>query len=327
LEGTDLVKEFMHKKKLKSVIRNGICGLVRMVVHFHLDFLIKGLVTVISFSPCSRYLHLITRSMAEKDLPLATAIVQRGIKRQIREKLSDIVNKSTARNFQVLLELDYVKKKKFRVLDKVLSVLEGGGFRPFLSFGLLLGMIRERDFMDHDWDLDIGVFTSEALSEDVRNILLPAGFEVDHFEGGEWPCRIKVFDPSFPVSIDIVFFHWENNTLLTYVKYAGHIIIRKRKPFNLSQDKFLGRHVWVPLHPDEFLKENYGPWKVKSDYHHYILSSPLTDFSHPVIRYCLLQELFLSLAVKRFHHVRSLLKIAKTHFKEDPFFKEICLYE
>ncbi|MGQ3684036.1 MAG: hypothetical protein ACUBOA_03335 [Candidatus Loosdrechtia sp.] len=300
---------------------------MHLALHFHLGFLIKVLAEVILYSPFSRYLHLITKPVAERDIPLATTIAQRGIKRQVREKLSDVVNTSTVKNFKVLPELNYVKKEKFRVLDKVLSVLEGNGIRPFLSFGLLLGMVREADIMNHDKDLDIGVFTSEALSGDVRGILLSAGFEVKHFEGGEWPCRIKVFDPLFPVSIDIVFFHRENDTLLTYVKYAGYTIIRKRKPFGLRQDTFLGRHVWVPSHPEEFLIENYGQWKVKPDYYHYILSSPLTDFSQPVIHYCLLQELFLSLAVKRFHHVRSLLKIARTHFKEDTFFKNICLYE
>jgi hypothetical protein len=200
---------------------------------------------------------------------------------------------------------------KFDVLNEVLNAIESKGIRPFLCFGTLLGMIREQSFMLHDLDLDIGILTSEASLKKIKFLLKEAGFKIIFYEGNDWPCRLKVIKKCYSLIIDIIFFHKENNHLLTYVKYADNYIIRKRKYFDLIQDNFLGRKVWLPEKPEEHLTENYLVWKKKSDYSHFLLTSPFTDFSLPIIEYCLFEQFYFELTRNNFLKAKCIYNIAK----------------
>src|SRR5690606_13925305 len=56
-------------------------------------------------------------------------------------------------------------------LTKVLAALESQGSRPFLCFCVLLGFMREGDFMKHDADLDLGLLLREHSCAQIHDIL------------------------------------------------------------------------------------------------------------------------------------------------------------
>jgi len=176
---------------------------------------------------------------------------------------------------------------KREALRHVLATFEAAGLRPFLCFGLLLGLVREGDFLPHDADLDIGFFYPDASCADVARILQEAGYEITQRYPDPWPCRISARWKALKLGVDIVFFKREGPHLLTFARYMGNILIRRRTSFSLQRTTFCGMEVWVPEAPERFLDENYGTWQEKTPYHHFILTSPLTDFSVPEVRYLL----------------------------------------
>ena len=53
-----------------------------------------------------------------------------------------------------------VRKKEFLMICDVLDIL---GVNYFLNTGILLGAVRNNDFIKWDWDIEISVFTDELL--------------------------------------------------------------------------------------------------------------------------------------------------------------------
>lgn len=186
-------------------------------------------------------------------------------------------------------EIKFTKTMKLEVLSAVIQQLEQSSIRPFLSFGTLLGFIREGGFMNHDMDLDIGIFHDETGCDEVYQKFNNGRFKIVLYEPDPWPCRLKVIVPTISdkLTVDIVFFKKEGNKLLTYSRILDKPIIRRRQMFGLVRRNIGNLPVWIPDPPEVFLDENYTNWDKKSDFHHYILTSPLTDFKSDLVRYFL----------------------------------------
>lgn len=283
--------------------------IVRLFLFLKLKIVLIFISLILMKTFFRKYIYHFIYEIAKYDIILAQTIYKIGIKKYLsNHSTNNIINK----NPKISIKL-YTVEETFYILDKTLSLIESERIRPFLCFGTLLGMIREKSFMEHDLDLDIGILTSEANSSDIKNILKKFGYKIIHYEKGNWPCRLKVYYKKFQIIIDFIFFHKENNHLLTYVKYANNYIIRKRKSFNLVQKEFLGRKVWIPENPEEFLKENYKNWEKKSDYSHFLLTSPFTDFSLPVVHYTLFEQMYFELSRDNINKFNSILQIAKNN--------------
>lgn len=213
-------------------------------------------------------------------------------------------------------EVAISSEEKAAVLGDLVDLFEQRGWRPFLCFGGLLGKIREDDFMDHDNDLDIGFFYPETPCNAVRECLMAAGYSITVWDPDPWPCRIKACKSGSDLSIDIVFFKDDGRFRLTYSRYLSRTLVRKRQQFALKRTRLRGVTVWIPANAEEHLTENYGNWQQRSRYHHYILTSRLTDFSIPEVRYLL--TITLVSALLRGQHVRSeaLISIGLQHYHD-----------
>jgi len=181
------------------------------------------------------------------------------------------------------------KSTKMAVLSEVVLQLEKSNIRPFLSFGTLLGFVREGGFIDHDLDLDLGIFHDETGCDVVYQVLNSSTFNIVLYEPDPWPGRVKVTVPSISESltVDIVFFKKQGDKLLTYSRILDKPIIRHRQSFGLARKNLGKLPIWIPDPPEVFLDENYTNWNNKSDFHHYILTSPLTNFSSDLVRFYL----------------------------------------
>lgn len=102
------------------------------------------------------------------------------------------------------------KEKAFENLCLFKEIADRNGFRFFLAYGTLLGAIREKDFIDHDEDIDLG-----ADYQDVE-LFMSMLFELrDHgFEVARWDDRGLISIIRNNEYIDIYFFKEYNEKLL-----------------------------------------------------------------------------------------------------------------
>ena len=102
------------------------------------------------------------------------------------------------------------KEKAFENLCLFKEIADRNGFRFFLAYGTLLGAIREKDFIDHDEDIDLG-----ADYQDVE-LFMSMLFELrEHgFEVARWDDRGLISIIRNNEYIDIYFFKEYNDKLL-----------------------------------------------------------------------------------------------------------------
>jgi len=216
----------------------------------------------------------------------------------------------------------YTKEEKLSGLDSTLKVVSQVADRPFLCFGTLLGLVREKDFITHDMDIDIGLMAPEVSCPELKNLLKAEGFQILLYEGPTWPCRIYGRTP-IGIPFDLVFFQPDEDKFLTYTRYLNHLLIRRRTQFKLEQVDFLRRRVWIPSPPEIFLDENYGNWRQPSKYHNYILTSQLTDFSMPIVKYTARKQFFRLCTKGHIKKAKALLDLVTNLYPEDPFWKQV----
>lgn len=182
------------------------------------------------------------------------------------------------------------ESERIKTLQDIQGLLSRHGIRAFLCFGTLLGLVREKRFLPHDSDIDLGIFYDESGADRVYEILKREGYRLYTIERDPWPCRLQVRHPETHVFCDLVFFKREEGVFKTFTIFNGHILIRERTPFNLAESTLHGIQVLIPEAPERFLTENYGQWQSPNNYHHYILSSALTDYRTPFVKYLFLEQ-------------------------------------
>jgi len=143
----------------------------------------------------------------------------------------------------------------------------------FLVYGTLLGAYRDKDFISHDVDIDIGAFCHEYDS-DIEKVLLKYGFKKKHeflVDNGEF-AREETYIYK-DIHIDIFYFKLKKNKLIGYVfsnepglswdatikKYDGVLVREDIINFNgIKQIYFLGKHYNILKNSEEHLILNYG---------------------------------------------------------------------
>jgi len=152
------------------------------------------------------------------------------------------------------------REKARYLLFAVADALESRGIRFFLDYGTLLGAIRERDFIEHDNDIDLGVF-DDILADYARfygicRDLWKHGIRLGAIWDGGAIC-FRYAD----LSLD----------LNRYVKADGQyaISLYGKKSYyparhldELDQIEFCGRVFSCPKYSDELMTLGYGDtWK------------------------------------------------------------------
>lgn len=160
-------------------------------------------------------------------------------------------------------------------LGLAICILEKLGCKWWLAFGTCLGAVRQRTFIPHDFDIDIGLPEVHLKLWDVLiKEFKSVGFELYK----EWEHEGKRMELSFKrseVKLDLFFFfkkgawcwngvfgpdergRWgKNMVFLPHVFSAGLFE-------NLREMVFRGKRCFVPNPPEQYLAETYGPkWTV-----------------------------------------------------------------
>jgi phosphorylcholine metabolism protein LicD len=155
-------------------------------------------------------------------------------------------------------------------IDKVFNEI---GIKYWLEFGTLLGAVREKDFIAHDLDIDLGCFL-EDYHEKNEKIFNKYGFKkVREFliDDGEYG-REETYRYN-GVDIDIFYFKRDNNTIKCYLfspmegysrdttiqKLGGLIAREVTFSFDgLTKIFFLDKEFFVPKNFNQHLEEHYG---------------------------------------------------------------------
>jgi len=122
--------------------------------------------------------------------------------------------------------------------------------------GVLLGAVRERDFIKWDWDVELGVITDSIID---REDEIRVYFESKSF-------RVELINPSYK-GFKINLFYYENKYSLWGLYFDDFYLQRNTfkfpKKYFLSFDKieFRSLNYKIPNNVNELLTYIYGDWK------------------------------------------------------------------
>jgi len=163
-------------------------------------------------------------------------------------------------------------------LKDLQTVLAEVGMAPFLVSGTLLGYARNRGFLSHDKDVDVGIFASQSIF-DVVNLLTRSGLFSVHFNylRLEETYQVPVVHRQSGMSIDIFVYYPQGDKLVTGVQSNfGYTQNFAFTPFALETVQFLDIEFSIPADMALNLQENFGPWQVPDPYFISHLECPTT---------------------------------------------------
>lgn len=156
----------------------------------------------------------------------------------------------------------YLNKENAKfLLCTVKRVFEEHGIQILISYGTLLGAIREHDFISHDSDMDTMIWAKDmekALSLvpelekygiKLRSYCLPWVFSFDYKGEG---CDVDVLqEPVWP---------WKKRYCLASRMYIPRAFFE-----NIAPLQFLGETFTAPADPEKVLEYHYGKnWRIPS---------------------------------------------------------------
>ncbi len=173
---------------------------------------------------------------------------------------------------------NYQRNKLFRqygaeTLWKLNQAFQEIGIPYWLDFGTLLGAIREQGFIEHDLDIDVGLFLDDR-TEKIREVLSKFGFVLKReiaIDDGRYGLE-ETYEFN-GVSVDLYYYKKENDKIITHgftkkdgmswektlIEYGGYLVREIYLPYSgLSKIYFLGYEYPVPDNPHKYLKSFYG---------------------------------------------------------------------
>ena len=155
-------------------------------------------------------------------------------------------------------ELNTRKKEFLKICDILVSLK----INFFLNSGILLGAIRDNDFIKWDWDIEISVFSSEFLPKIdlISNTLEKSGFKIARIIRNKNNLKIDFIGlyPSDVTSYTI--YGWQYSKIRN-VYWRKELSIPSKFLNELSKFNFLGRQFNCPSNLEEYLTFVYGNWR------------------------------------------------------------------
>ena len=177
------------------------------------------------------------------------------------------------------------KTKSFNVnnasaaLADLAKVLNGVNQPFFLVSGTLLGYAREGKLMDHDKDVDVGIFGWEQQFDICMALQKSGSFTLAaHFLKGTDSYYIPVMHNLTGMWIDLFLYHELEGQWVTGVDFFfGYRQTFAFTPFELKPINFLGVDMFVPADVERNMEENFGAgWKQSDPSYISHLESPST---------------------------------------------------
>lgn len=168
-----------------------------------------------------------------------------------------------------------MKKYGLPCLGTINKIMNEANIKYWVDFGTLLGIYRDGKFIDHDFDIDLGMYEKD-YNKDVEELLVKNGFKKIR----EFYAYGKLCEQTWNwngVLVDVFLYKEEKEKMFIYNFYTdGEAIIEKidnktSKCCNLDAEKcycpkvevvekhdFQGMEVNIPKNVVEYLVMNYG---------------------------------------------------------------------
>jgi hypothetical protein len=160
------------------------------------------------------------------------------------------------------------------------KVLEGLGFKYWLSAGTALGIHRDKRFIPHDTDIDVGVtfdWEDPAILSKTRKLLAEMQQKglilVQSVVAGNRPMQLAYINPTNYFVLFDIYFYYQGVEKEILVNYNSEGILRKPSNFvnALGELSFAGVGYPCPSPIEEYLAYRYGstwrtPEKHKDDW-------------------------------------------------------------
>ena len=161
--------------------------------------------------------------------------------------------------------IDSLKAKK--VLLDLACLFELNKIKWFVLAGTFLGFIREKSFLRHDLDIDIGLMSEDVSLAQIKEVLRKSPlFEISKIEYQKYFLSANNFlnKPTFAriihkngITLDIFWHFLEGNKIY----HGTSSILWKNTPFELNEYEVYGLKVKGPKNANLYLKETYGNWR------------------------------------------------------------------
>lgn len=169
-----------------------------------------------------------------------------------------------------------------QTLSDFMDLFPVSTLRWFFVSGTFLGLIREKGFLSHDYDIDLGVFEDEIDIPTVITAITQSDHFVlkkyDHHQSSLFQPDVVSGNPDIPYILKIVhvsgihidlFIHYRDMRSDPPSYWHGSSLHRwNNSAFTLIPYTFYDHEVLGPANADAYLTENYGDWR-----------TPVTEFN------------------------------------------------
>jgi lipopolysaccharide cholinephosphotransferase len=152
-----------------------------------------------------------------------------------------------------------VRKKEFL---KICDILDSLKINYFLQAGVLLGIIRDNDFIKWDWDVEISIFPKELLPniDLIIDSLKKNGFSIRKINKKKDDSKID-FIGQYPANVTGYTIYAWNYSIIRNEYWRREYSLPSKFLKSFSKVQFLGRQFNCPNYPEEYLKFVYGDWR------------------------------------------------------------------
>jgi hypothetical protein len=151
------------------------------------------------------------------------------------------------------------------ILRQVRGVMIKHGLKPIFSDGLVLGYVREHDFIKWDFDADFFVNAELAIGKEYEILydLVKLGFEEKKVRRNlhDWKVAVEKND----YHIDLRAFYRDGDNHISRVRRSNGdysvYTMPARFMDNLQEVEFYGATYFIPKDTDGYLTHLYGDWR------------------------------------------------------------------
>ncbi|MDC0044218.1 LicD family protein [Candidatus Pelagibacter sp.] len=147
---------------------------------------------------------------------------------------------------------------------EIVNILKANNVYFFIQGGLLLGAVRNNDFIKWDWDVEISFFADEFFKKKkiIKDALLKNGFKIYKENNYKEKIKIDVYKYQNYLTTGYTLFGWNLHEDKEKI-FRGDINIPIRFIKNMDKIDFLNTEFNCPGPVDEYLTFQYGDWKTE----------------------------------------------------------------
>lgn len=154
-------------------------------------------------------------------------------------------------------------KTREREFLKICDILDKIKIKHFLKNGVLLGAVREKNFIKWDWDVEISVFTKDFLPkiDNIVSLLKKNNFKILNVVNRKNDAKISFYGV-YPKNVTAYCIWSWNYSKRKDIYWRKELSVPSKFLKKLSKIEFLGRKFNCPDNPKKYLSWVYGNWQI-----------------------------------------------------------------